>query len=249
MKCRRISWSTSSTNAGWLPWQPARRRKTSGDAQTRAGQPARAGTACCIPGERAARGGFNGQQASAWVGRHVGSAHRLTFSSSSRCPASRPARLRSKGKSADGHPMRGWWNDENLRSLRTTSTSGRTVSRTVEKVTRFCEVITQLESLRSQVIADLKQGDNFRLQSKLQLDDAIQCLKFCRTHDITASAKVIRLPETRTRTPSSEYRILEDHETEDRNGWTELKVGSAQIRPAPGTLLIDCGLWPGDVEA
>ena len=122
------------------------------------------------------------------------------------------------------------------------------MQRATEKIPRFHDVLSDLESLRSQAIADLKQGDDSRLQWKLQLDDAIQCLKFCRAHEITASAKVIQLPETRTRTPSSEYRILEDHETDDRECWTELKIGTMEIRPSPGVLLIDCGLWPSDAE-
>ena len=123
------------------------------------------------------------------------------------------------------------------------------MNRSAEQKSRFPEVLQELQLLRSQVIEDLKQGDDSRLQVKLQLDDAIQCLRFCETHAITASAKVIQLPETRTRTPSSEYRILEDHETEDRDVWTELKIGPVEVRPSPGTLLIDCGLCPNDVDA
>ena len=122
------------------------------------------------------------------------------------------------------------------------------MKRTTEKINRFYEVITQLEGLRSLVITDLKQGNNSRLQSKLQLDDAIQCLKFCRTHEIIASAKVFQLPETPSGMLFSEYRILEDHETDDQNYWTELKIENREIRLSPGVLLIDCGLWPGDAE-
>lgn len=125
---------------------------------------------------------------------------------------------------------------------------GPPMSRPVEQKPRFSEAIKKLEMLRSSVIEDLKRGDDSRLQVKLQLDDAIQCLRFCEAHAITASAKVIQLPQTRTRTPSSEYRIFEDHETEDREFWTELKIGTVEVRPSPGTLLIDCGLWPNDAE-
>jgi hypothetical protein len=125
----------------------------------------------------------------------------------------------------------------------------QTVSRSAEKKPRFSEVIQKLEVLRSQAIEELRQGNDSCLHVKLQLDDAIGCLRFCEIHTITASAKVMQLPETRTRTPSSEYRILEDHETEDRNVWTELKIGTGLVRPSAGTLLIDCGLWPSDAGA
>ena len=101
-----------------------------------------------------------------------------------------------------------------------------------------------LETAKNQIIAELKQGNSTRLIEKLQIDDAIASLKLCERHSITASAKVIELPETRTRTPSSEYRVLEDHETEDREIWTELIIANEAIRPSPGALLVETGNWP-----
>ncbi|MDR2326167.1 MAG: hypothetical protein LBE51_12300 [Acidovorax sp.] len=109
---------------------------------------------------------------------------------------------------------------------------------------RFAEALHALAQLRAQLVEELKQGQRDRLAHKLQLDDAIACLQWCEAHSITASAKVTQLPETRTRTPSSEYRIVEDHETEDRSIWTELQQGSQPLRPSPGMLLVDAGLWP-----
>ena len=111
---------------------------------------------------------------------------------------------------------------------------------------RFPEAVHTLTLLRAQVIEELKQGQRSRLALKLQLDDAITCLQWCEAHSITASAKVTQLPETRTRTPSSEYRIVEDHETEDRSVWTELQLNQQPLRPSPGMLLVDAGLWPDE---
>ncbi|MBS4431816.1 MULTISPECIES: hypothetical protein [Pectobacterium] len=112
---------------------------------------------------------------------------------------------------------------------------------------RFTDVLNALMALRGQAVSRLSQGDTSALQSKLQLDDAIQCLQFCQRHQITASASVIQLPATRTTTPSSEYRIIEDHETERREYWTELDVNNHPVRPSPGVLLLDCGLIPKDM--
>ena len=114
---------------------------------------------------------------------------------------------------------------------------------------RFTTVIPKLELWRAQMVDALKQGDRAALQTKLELDDAIQSLQFCRAHAITASAKVLQLPPTRTRTPSSEYRILEDHETENRDVWTELSIDAKDVRPSPGTLMVDTGSWPDDPGA
>lgn len=111
---------------------------------------------------------------------------------------------------------------------------------------RFATVLSTLNILRSQALSRLSNGDNTALAVKLQLDDAIRSLQFCQQHQITASAKVIKLPSTRTATPSSEYRIIEDHETEQRQYWTELSLNDQPVRPSPGTLLLDCNLLPDE---
>lgn len=116
------------------------------------------------------------------------------------------------------------------------------MSRDNDNNSRFTTVLSTLNILRSQAINRLSQGDSTALAIKLQLDDAIQCLQFCQQHQITASASVIRLPATLTSTPSSEYRIIEDHETDKRQYWTELSLNEQPVRPSPGTLLLDCGL-------
>jgi hypothetical protein len=38
------------------------------------------------------------------------------------------------------------------------------------------------------------------------------------------------MPEGRTRTPSSEYRVLEDHETDNREHWIEVVVQGDPLR-------------------
>ncbi|WP_409306990.1 hypothetical protein [Pectobacterium sp. B1J-3] len=109
---------------------------------------------------------------------------------------------------------------------------------------RFAVALTALNTLRSEAIGRLSQGDTSALPSKLQLDDAIQCLQFCQQHQITAAANVIQLPMPQTATPSSEYRIVEDHETDQQEYWTELSLNHHPVRPSPGVLLLDCGLIP-----
>jgi hypothetical protein len=109
---------------------------------------------------------------------------------------------------------------------------------------RFAGVLERLESWHSDAVMRLKNGDRSALALKLEVEDAMQCLLVCRTHGITSKAKVTEIPETLTRTPGSEYRVMEDHETDDRQTWTALMIGRAELRPSPGMLLIDCGRWP-----
>lgn len=109
---------------------------------------------------------------------------------------------------------------------------------------RFQPVLESLAQQRNLLLERLKQGDKSVLPAKLQLDDAIATLQFCERHRITASAKVLELPETRTRTPSSDYWIMEDHESADRSDWTELSISGQAVHPLPGNLLLDIGLWP-----
>ena len=109
---------------------------------------------------------------------------------------------------------------------------------------KFSSAIRQLELLRSQIVDELRRQDESRLETKLQLDDAIRCLKFCEVNGIATSCTVIRLPQTQTRTPSSQYRIIEDHESDDRSDWTEIRIGGVDLRPLPGTLLLEHGQEP-----
>jgi hypothetical protein len=46
------------------------------------------------------------------------------------------------------------------------------------------------------------------------------------------------LPDKRTRTHLSEFRIVEDHETDRRQYWIELCDDHGPLRPLPGDLLI-----------
>ncbi|MDR0212967.1 MAG: hypothetical protein LBJ15_03065 [Comamonas sp.] len=114
---------------------------------------------------------------------------------------------------------------------------------------RFQTALESLLQQRNLLLEQLKQGDKSMLPAKLQLDDAIACLQFCERHRITASAKVLELPETRTRTPSSDYWIMEDHESADRSNWTELSISGQAVHPLPGNLLLDIGLWPLNIES
>lgn len=113
---------------------------------------------------------------------------------------------------------------------------------------RFAGILQALQAQHADALRRLKNGDPSALARKLELEDAVRCLVFCRAHGITSAARVTEIPETLTRTPSSEYRLMEDHETEDRSAWTALKTGGAEIRASPGMLLVDRGRWPAGAD-
>lgn len=106
---------------------------------------------------------------------------------------------------------------------------------------QFDAVLERLEEWRESLLDRLSdpalQAETLRV--KLQIDDAIGCLRLCERYQITSGASVVQLPEPDTRTPSSEFRIIEDQESEKRECWNEVMIDGAPIRPAPGTLLVE----------
>jgi len=57
-------------------------------------------------------------------------------------------------------------------------------------------------------------------------------------HQINPDLKIIMIPEQATKTPSSEFRLIEDHESDDKKYWTEVKLNDIELRPSPGDFLI-----------
>jgi hypothetical protein len=91
--------------------------------------------------------------------------------------------------------------------------------------------------LRAASVAALR-GDASELGLKLELDRAIALLELCERYALDPRGEITVLPEPLTRSPSSELRLMEDHESEDRTRWTEVVVDGRPVRPAPGDLLL-----------
>jgi len=104
----------------------------------------------------------------------------------------------------------------------------------------FSEVQEQLGQWRNTVLAQLKdpasRPDALRL--KIEIEQAMACLGFCERHQIQPNARAVHLPEPKTQSPSSEYRIVEDQETDQREHWIEVSLEGTPLRPSPGTLLV-----------
>lgn len=103
-------------------------------------------------------------------------------------------------------------------------------------------VINKLQELRDNVIEDLKQGKKEFLKTKLELDRAISCLEFCIEHDLFSDNKekysVFELPLPDGSGYFSDYRIVDDCETEDKEFWREIKFEDKKVFLSPGDIII-----------
>ena len=72
---------------------------------------------------------------------------------------------------------------------------------------------------------------------KIKLDDAIKCLELCQTYNINSTARVVELLDAQA--GYFEYRIMIDHESDDRKYWEELKDNQDNtITTVVGDLLV-----------
>jgi hypothetical protein len=99
----------------------------------------------------------------------------------------------------------------------------------------FQKVITYLVSWRSQ--PDAGEANSHNLLK--EIDDAIGCLKLCEKYHLHAGSKVTVIPFPQNRTPSSEFRLIEDQETESREHWIEVFVNGQTLRPLPGSVIVE----------
>jgi hypothetical protein len=111
------------------------------------------------------------------------------------------------------------------------------------KTVKFDEITGILRQLRLSVLHGLRDPAtrDEALRLKLQLDDAIGCLELCERYHIRPDARVLAVPKPQTSSPSSEFRLVEDHESDRREVWTEVMFDGESIRPLPGSLLIERG--------
>ena len=104
------------------------------------------------------------------------------------------------------------------------------------------EVLNRLRSWRDDTTKELPAAQRAEheeaLGRKLALDRAIACLELCERYRIDPSGPVIVLPAQGTQTPSSEFRVIEDHESDDPSHWEELKARGHSLRPLPGDVIL-----------
>ena len=97
--------------------------------------------------------------------------------------------------------------------------------------------ILQLES--DKVIEKLRKDNALEfVNEKRNIDNAIKWLKKGMENQINPDLNIITIPKQTTETPSSEFRLIEDHESDDKKYWTEVKLNDTSLRPVSGDFLI-----------
>jgi hypothetical protein len=71
-----------------------------------------------------------------------------------------------------------------------------------------------------------------------QIDLAMQRIQFCEEYGIYPKSIIYKLPEQSCRSASSEYRVVEDVETENRESWVEVHINNKPLRLNEGDLVI-----------
>lgn len=107
--------------------------------------------------------------------------------------------------------------------------------------TEFDGVLGRLRDWRNEIVERLREGEGREgaLDAKRGIDAAIGCLELCLKYGIRGKSRVVVLPMMNTRSPSSEYRVIEDHETDNRDAWTEVLVNRTPVRPCEGAIIVE----------
>ncbi len=106
-------------------------------------------------------------------------------------------------------------------------------------------VISKLRDWSDEVTKALRETPPSDLQKRAELigleneiDLACKRLALCERWQIFPRSIVWKLPDQKCQSPSSDFRIMEDCETEDRNCWVEADFGGAVFRFNQGDLII-----------
>lgn len=105
----------------------------------------------------------------------------------------------------------------------------------------FATVLQRLSLWREEVFARLRDPSVHAeaLTLKLQLDAAIAALEFFERYQIKPNAPVTVLPDLKTQSPSSAYRVAEDHESDNQANWVELEINEWHLELHPGDIIIE----------
>ena len=102
---------------------------------------------------------------------------------------------------------------------------------------------SELVTLEERISSCSEIGEKAELiGNKNLVEHSIKLLKKCEEFDIRASSIFTKLPPKQCDTPSCEYRIIEDGETDDPTNWYEVKVEGKQfghVRLGTGDVVIE----------
>jgi hypothetical protein len=106
------------------------------------------------------------------------------------------------------------------------------------------ETIKKLKKWRNELVEKLRKTTNEQqkediLKRKIEIDRALACLEMCNKFDIQTRniERVLSLPAPKTGY-FSEYRIVDDAETEDRKYWQEFRINGKKIFLHQGDIIL-----------
>lgn len=79
--------------------------------------------------------------------------------------------------------------------------------------------------------------------NKTLLEHSVKLLRKCDENGIYAGSVFTKLPKKKCDSPSSDYRIVEDGETDNPQSWWEVEIESKQdkhVRLGEGDVVIEC---------
>jgi hypothetical protein len=104
---------------------------------------------------------------------------------------------------------------------------------------RFAHARAILAKERDKILEGLKGAckDRSLIDAKLALEEAVAILVLFDRHEIRKVAKATRLPPNAT--PSSDYRVISDNESDDPRVWTEVVIDGERVRPVGLSLIVE----------
>ena len=103
----------------------------------------------------------------------------------------------------------------------------------------YNNIIGLLKSESEKIIEELRMDSTQEcVNKKRNIDNAIKWLKKGMENQIDPDLNIVVIPEKTTKTPSSEFRLMEDQETDDRKYWTEVRLDDKGSRLMSGNFLI-----------
>jgi len=113
----------------------------------------------------------------------------------------------------------------------------RTLSQEMDRHSDAIKLIeTEVADLEVQLSATA--GDEVLVRRKDSLVNSLRLLRQLSEYEVAPKAKIYSLPLPRSSGHFSEFRLLDDQETEDRIHWTELEIEGEPVRAIVGDILI-----------
>ena len=109
-----------------------------------------------------------------------------------------------------------------------------------QKMGRHSEAIELIEAEVAKLEVQLSavEGDEVFVQRKDSLLKSLRLLRQLSDYEVSPKAKIHSLPFPDRSGHFSEFRLLDDQETEERSDWTELEIEGEPVRAIVGDVLI-----------